>query len=101
MNIFTKLRSSAQSRDPGKASDNLIAAGNSLPISHAMIPSCMTAREHEYFVYIMASLSGTLYTRHHRYSLQPCDGTQSKAKSRASPVNTNAIAWFITSVLRM
>jgi putative endonuclease len=27
-----------------------------------MIPPCMTAREHDYCVYIMASLSGTLYT---------------------------------------
>jgi predicted GIY-YIG superfamily endonuclease len=27
-----------------------------------MIPLCKTAREHEYYIYIMASLSGTLYT---------------------------------------
>jgi putative endonuclease len=27
-----------------------------------MIPPCMTGKEHEYWVYIMASLSGTLYT---------------------------------------
>jgi predicted GIY-YIG superfamily endonuclease len=65
-----------------------------------MIPPCMTAREHEYFVYIMASLSGTLYAGITSTLFNRVMETK-QAKSRVLPVNTNAIAWFITSVLGM
>jgi putative endonuclease len=61
-NLCHKLLTGAKSRDPESGVCRHAAAGNSLPVSSCYDSGLEMAREHEYWVYIMASLSGTLYT---------------------------------------